>query len=232
MNPPRPLPELFPVQAQDLHLSYQQLHADVAESQWTPLSGSGGWEWWKICALLCTCLLSCMCERVCAVDGWGWWGWGGYPQTQVAQFFGKSLAHPGGKSRRRRWWGEGTKAFWEQSLISNLPKTGAFMLWCWGPLLCREMLSQRCNIHLCIGPGGGCIGLQCCTKYPRALTSLMKSLLAAVSHYCILLCLSLGDFSLCLPVFFCQLDWLPANNSWVCSLVMFCLHIVTFIDLA
>lgn len=32
---------------------------------------------------------------------------GVYPQTQVAQFFGKSLAHPRGKSRRRRWWGGG-----------------------------------------------------------------------------------------------------------------------------
>lgn len=32
---------------------------------------------------------------------------GVYPQTQVAQFFGKSLAHPGGKCRRRRWWGGG-----------------------------------------------------------------------------------------------------------------------------
>lgn len=55
-------------------------------------------------------------------------GGGVYPQTQVAQFFGESLAHPRGKSRRRRWWGEGTAALGEQSLISNLPKTGVFML--------------------------------------------------------------------------------------------------------
>lgn len=55
-------------------------------------------------------------------------GRGVYPQTQVAQFFGESLAHPRGKSRRRRWGGEGTAALGEQSLISNLPKTGVFML--------------------------------------------------------------------------------------------------------
>lgn len=96
--------------------------------------------------------------------------------------------------------GEGAEALGEQSLISNLPKTGVFMLWCWGPLLCREMLSQRCNIHLGIGPGGGCIGLQCYTKYPGALTSLMKSPLAAATHYCTLLCLSHGDLSLYLSV--------------------------------
>lgn len=61
---------------------------------------------------MCKCALACIraCVsvflRVCVYvqkEGWG----GVYPQTQVAQFFGKSLAHPRGKSRRRRWWGGG-----------------------------------------------------------------------------------------------------------------------------
>lgn len=50
------------------------------------------------------------------------------------------------------------------------------------------------------GRGGGCIGLQCYTKYPGALTSLMKSPLAAATHYCTLPCLSHGDLSLDLSV--------------------------------
>lgn len=107
----------------------------------------------------------------------------------------------------------------EQSFISNLPKTGVFILWCCLPASSStyvEMLSQRCNIHLGTGSPGGCIGLQCYTKYPRALTSLMKSPLAAAAYYCTLPCLSHRDLSLDLSVcLFCQTAWLAVKNSCV-----------------
>lgn len=85
-------------------------------------------------------------------------------------------------------------------------------------LLCREMLSQRCNIHLGTGSPGGCIGLQCYTKYPGALTSLMKSPLAAAAHYCTLPCLSHGDLSLDLSVclFVSPPGWLLRTAVCVC----------------
>lgn len=93
-------------------------------------------------------------------------------------------------------------------------------------LLCSEMLSQRCNIHLGTGSPGGCIGLQCYTKYPGALTSLMKSPLAAAAYYCTLPCLSHGDLSLDLSVclFVSPPDWLlrTAVCARVGQLVIFC----------
>ncbi len=159
-EPTKAPPGAVPPAALDLHLSYQPLHTDVAKSQGTPLSGSGvegggRYVCLCMCVQVCTCLYTCMCERVFAcvyicAEG------GSIPRHKLLSFLEslwptqeERVGGGGGGG------GEGTEALGEQSLISNLPKTGVFMLWCWGPLLCREMLSQRCNIHLGIGPGGG-----------------------------------------------------------------------------
>lgn len=105
MSPPRPPPGAVPPAALDLHLSSRPLHTDVAKSQGTPLSGSGVFEGGGRYVCLRACIRACVFLRVCVCAQKG----GVYPQTQVAQFFGKSPAHPRGKSRRRRWWGGGDR---------------------------------------------------------------------------------------------------------------------------
>ena len=199
-EPTKAPPRAVPPAALHLHLSYRPLHTDVAKSQGTPLTGIRGWGWWKMCGYVCVCVCVCVhvpiyvhvwvCFYVCiCLEG------GSIPRHKLLSFLESLWPTQEERVGGEGGGGEGTEALGEQSLISNLPKTGVFMLWCWGPLLCREMLSQRCNIHLGIGlgGGGGCIGLQCYTKYPGALTSLMKSPLAAATHYCTLLCLSHRD---------------------------------------
>lgn len=81
----------------------------------------------RVYASVCKCARACICAcvsvflHVCiCVEG------GVYPQTQVAQFFGKSLAHPRGKSRRRRWWrGRGPRPWGNKALFQTCRKQGS-----------------------------------------------------------------------------------------------------------
>lgn len=113
-------------------------------------------------------------------------------------FFGNSLAHPRGK--RRRSGGRGRRPCRNKALFQTCRKQGSLCCDAGGPSYVGRCYRKDAISTSALDRGGGCIGLQCYTKYPGALTSLMKSLLAAAAHYCTLLCLSHGDLSLYLFV--------------------------------
>lgn len=50
--------------------------------------------------------------------------------------------------------GRGPRPWGNKALFQTCRKQGSLCCDAGPPLLCREMLSQRCNIHLGIGPGG------------------------------------------------------------------------------
>lgn len=92
--------------------------------------------------------------------------------------------------------GRGRRPCRNKALFQTCRKQGSLCCDAGGPSYVWRCYRKDAISTSALGRGGGCIGLQCYTKYPGALTSLMKSLLAATTHYCTFLCLSHGDLSL------------------------------------
>lgn len=96
--------------------------------------------------------------------------------------------------------GRGPRPWGNKALFQTCRKQGSLCCDAGAPSYVGRCYRKDAISTSAQGRGGGCIGLQCYTKYPGALTSLMKSPLAAATHYCTLLCLSHGDLSLYLSV--------------------------------
>lgn len=102
---------------------------------------------------MCECVFVCVCVYL-QRGGGVCMGGGSIPRHKLLSFLEslwptqeERVGGEGGGGRGPRPWGN-------KALFQTCRKQGSLCCDAGAPLLCREMLSQRCNIHLGIGPGG------------------------------------------------------------------------------